>query len=523
MNDAARELIARAISGELTPEESERLVAECGQDETVRAEFARQVVTERLLHGVFSEATAEIVAREVAQRLRPEPATTERLVSRVARRNSWSLFGPRLAWAAGIVLLLSIAAWYGVSTRAVAKLSRCEGVRWTGKEHSTGDILRLGHHVVFSAGLLEIEFGNGAAVVVEGPADLEVSGRGSAFLHRGRAVARVPEKARGFFIDSPRGRLVDLGTEFGISVGDAGDTEVHVMEGRVDAHVPGYKSAVELRAKEALRLTAEPTRLQADENAFVTEMPPRADENPPYIHWSFDEGSGNVAANRGSGLAERDALLRLRDVRPNAPGPRWVEGPFGSALELDGKGAFAECKFQGISGRLARSIAAWVRVPADFRPEEGYSMVGWGKADYPGTAWQLSANPVAGEGPIGRLRIGVSHGSVVGTTDLRDGQWHHLAVVMYGGTRPNTAEHVLIYVDGYLEPAPRKRVMDISTNTKRSRHGIWIGRNVASARSLDLSFSPGGPFFRGAVDEVFVVAGALSGEQIRRIMRTNRL
>jgi hypothetical protein len=523
MSEGIRELIDRALAGDLTAEESERLLAACREDEAVRAEFARLAVNERLLHSAYSEATTEIVAREVAQRLRPGPAATDRLVARVARRNRWGLFFPRLSWAAGILLLLGVCAWYGLSMRTAATLGRCEGTRWTGKAHEVGENLRSGQHLTFSSGLIEVAFQDGAVVVLEGPADLEIRGRASAFLHRGRAVARVPEQARGFIIDSPRGRLVDLGTEFGVSVGEAGETEVHVLEGRVDAQLPGRKTAVELRANEALRLTPEPTWLNANENAFVTEMPPRAEEKPPYIHWSFDEGSGRVAGNSGRGLADKDAQLSLRNVLPEAQGPTWVKGPFGNALEFDGKGAFAECKYQGIPGRQARSIAAWVRVPQDFKTEEGYGIVGWGMVNYPGMAWQLSVNPVEEEGLIGRLRIGVSKGAVVGTTDLRDGKWHHLAVVMYGGARPNTATHVLIYVDGVLEPAPCKSVLEIVTNTKKSKHGLWIGRNVATARSLETDFSPGGPFFRGAVDEVFVVSGALSGEQIRRIMQTSRL
>jgi hypothetical protein len=524
MRDETRELIAHALSGDLSPEESERLLAMCRADEEIRAELGRLAVADRLLRSAYSETTAEIVAREVTLRLQPETSATDLLVARVARKNWWTIFGPRLAWAAGILVLLASGGWYGMSLRTVATLARCEATRWTGKQRTSGDSLRAGQRMTFSSGLIEVDFDGGAVVVVEGPADMEIRDRASAFLHRGRAVARVPEQARGFIIDSPRGRLVDLGTEFGVAVGETGETEVHVIEGRVDATLPGRAKPVELRANEALRLVSTgPTWMKADENAFVTEMPPRAEEKPGFIHWSFDEGSGNVARNIGQGLGDEDAHLVFRDVRPNSNGPAWIQGPFGSALEFDGKGAFAECGYRGISGRQARSITAWVRVPKDFKTTEGYGIVGWGIPSPPGSAWQLSANPVALEGAVGRLRIGAGSGSVVGTTDLRDGRWHHVAAVMYGGARANTATHVLIYVDGKLDPASRKSLREIVTDTESPNHGLWVGRNVASAASWKSNFSPGGPFFRGAVDEVFVISAALSEEQIVQIMRENRL
>ena len=92
---------------------------------------------------------------------------------------------------------------------------------------------------------------------------------------------------------------------------------------------------------------------------------------------------------------------------------------------------------------------------------------------------------------------------------------------MYGGVRANTATHVLLYVDGKLEPASRKGVREIITDTENAGHGIFAGRNVGFRGQ---SINPeGGAFFRGSVDEVFIVAGALSQEQIRRIMRESSL
>lgn len=524
MNDEIRDLLARALSGDLSPPESDRLLAICRADEEVRTEFARLAVTDRLLQAVHAEVSPSVAAREVMERLAPTiPFERERLVGQVARKNWWSVYGPKLAWAAGVVLLLSLGSWATFQWRSVATVARTESATWSGEPCEVGGGLRRGQSVSLKKGLVEVKFRNGAVVVVEGPAEFEIRSKTEAFLHRGRAVARVPEQARGFVIDSPRGRLVDLGTEFGIAVGETGETEVHVLEGRVEAELAGRSKPVELRTAEAMRVASNGTTwMAADETAFVTEMPPRAEDAPGFIHWTFDEGKGITARNSGRGLADEEAHLTLKSFSPEGAVPAWKPGVFGTALEFNGVSSFAECRYPGISGRQSRTIAAWVRVPADFREIEGYGMVGWGMVSPPGRAWQLSANPLAADGAIGRLRIGASEGAVVGTTDLRDGKWHHVAAVMYGGARANTATHVLLYVDGNLEPASRKGVREIVTDTENAGHGIFAGRNIGY-RGQPLNQMQGGAFFRGSVDEIFIVAAALSQEQIQTVMRENRL
>jgi hypothetical protein len=166
-------------------------------------------------------------------------------------------------------------------------------------------------------------------------------------------------------------------------------------------------------------------------------------------------------------------------------------------------------------------VAFWVKVPRDSSIEEGYGIVNWGTAA-PGLAWQISVNPQANDGPLGRLRLGVHDGWVVGTTDLRDDRWHHCAVVMYGGHRPDSATHILLYLDGELEPAARKAVREIRTQiTGEGAHNMWLGRNLGYIRLGEPA--PLGRFFRGSVDEVFVFNASLNQEQIRSLMKYNRL
>jgi hypothetical protein len=54
-----------------------------------------------------------------------------------------------------------------------------------------------------------------------------------AIIPEQRIRAFVPEPAQGFVIETPDYQAVDLGTEFAMSVGSDGRSEVHVVDGEV--------------------------------------------------------------------------------------------------------------------------------------------------------------------------------------------------------------------------------------------------------------------------------------------------
>ncbi len=104
-------------------------------------------------------------------------------------------------------------------------------------------------------GLAILRFDGGAAVVLEGPTDLDLESRGCARLAAGRLTVRAPQEAAGFTVRSPASDVVDLGTEFAIVVERGGATEVHVLEGEVSYSKPGapMESAELLGAGNAVR------------------------------------------------------------------------------------------------------------------------------------------------------------------------------------------------------------------------------------------------------------------------------
>lgn len=516
-------VISRVLEGEASAADIAALKDACVDDEVLAMRFARAVALHRLtgplLAGSDSEAmfAAEVVAR--IQGATSDDAECAVTPLRVEERVRRSIFVKR--WSGAFALAAAVALIAALSIlmlpREGAVVTRAKSVAWAGGAGPVvGDHLKSGRIIEISAGLVSLDFKDGVTVLLEGPARLEITGGRSARLDFGRLVARViDERGKGFIIDGPSGRVVDLGTEFGVSVERSGEMEVHVLEGSVTASSKGSRETpVTLYKDEAMRLSAGPVeRIPADDGAFVTNLPPLPGASPGFIRWSFEEPEGNELRNSGAGLAEADAGARLLSAGGSGRLAKRIEGRFGRGLAFDGAGSYVESGFEGISGQAPRTVSLWARIPVDHQVTQSYAMIGWGKVEGLGSAWQISVNPDASDGPLGALRAGTGRGAVVGSTDLRDGRWHHLTVVMYGGS-PTTATHILLYVDGVLESTTRKSVRAIYTEPSTYPHGVWLGRNL-SAWSPE---PPGARFFRGDLDEVHIFSAALDETMIRQVM-----
>ncbi len=239
-------------------------------------------------------------------------------------------------------------------------------------------------------------------------------------------------------------------------------------------------------------------------------VPPHHHGDFNMIHWAMEPAADGTVRPRTLGLAEDASILKMRY------GPQPVEGPFGSAMHFDGKGAYAETKYRGIEGKQPRTVAFWVKVPRDFNSKEGFAMVSWGKFpdEIPGGVWQISINPIEADGPLGRLRLGVMGGNAIGTTDLRNDRWHHIAVVLYPVANPDLGQHVLFFIDGAVETVSYRTLGKIDTEVASADHGVWLGRDITSTAGAER-------YFRGGIDEVYIFDAALSEPEIRALMERN--
>lgn len=114
-----------------------------------------------------------------------------------------------------------------------ATLRRSAGIRWADHANSfrEGDVLPAGA-LEFEDGIAEIDFFCGAALIVEGPAKLDLESDWSVRLIAGRLRANVPPAARGFVVKAADSEIIDLGTEFALDVGPD-NVRVEVVEGEI--------------------------------------------------------------------------------------------------------------------------------------------------------------------------------------------------------------------------------------------------------------------------------------------------
>ena len=149
------------------------------------------------------------------------------------------IFTRKTVWAVAACLVLSFGLLiFQLSNRPFAEVAHVIGAyRADGVTYKTGETVEPGT-LSLSRGLLRLDFSNGARVTVQGPAELEVFDQDRVLLHKGLVTATIPESAVGFVVDTVAAHVVDLGTSFGVSVSENGQTEVCVFDGEVEVSLP---------------------------------------------------------------------------------------------------------------------------------------------------------------------------------------------------------------------------------------------------------------------------------------------
>lgn len=120
---------------------------------------------------------------------------------------------------------------------AVATLTGQHNARWDKASLKTGDALYPGQRLTLLHGSAEFTTERGAIAIIEAPCTVELIDSANALrLHTGQLVGYVEsERAKGFTVQTPNARLVDIGTEFVVDVDPLGHTKLQVNRGAVDA------------------------------------------------------------------------------------------------------------------------------------------------------------------------------------------------------------------------------------------------------------------------------------------------
>ena len=522
MTRQREQLVAAYMAGE---DVSEQLLEACRECPELLERLGDLVAVDRLLAFKSYDEDESLFSAEVRQRLeaREDDAFVDDVRCRLEKaKRRKVIFFVRLAAAASIAIAVmsTFIIRRGAPGPALARLTTATEAVWESPAIEPGASLKRGM-LALQEGYSEITMNNGVSLILEAPVELELCSVDLVKLNLGTLVAKVPEPAVGFTVLTPNSEVIDLGTEFAVAVAGSGASEVHVLSGEVKARPRQQMSFTNLAKDEGISIDAEQqiTTIKSNPGRFLRALPGRSAEAPEYLHWSCD-GDGTLVECGGTGI---NGKLYPGELRGHEGGdsPAYANGQFGKALYFNGKSAYVQTAFSGIGGNSPRTVAFWAKVPEAFSALEGYGMMGWGLMEY-ASAWQVSPNPDANEGPLGRLRVGTVSAPIVGTTDLRDNRWHHVAVVMYGGDEADVSTHVLLYVDGQLEKTSRKSVARIGTELEHERSvPLMLGRNIGFASD------PNSPnrqrFFKGWLDEIFIFDTALEQEKIQCLMESNTL
>jgi hypothetical protein len=459
------------------------------------------------------------------------PATT------TLSRRAWPL-SAKLALAAslalcGIVLAMALrqpADAMETSDAGCAVLVDAAGAQWAegSRAWQVGMSVPAGK-LALQGGLVRLEFYSGASVTVEGRSELEIVSVKEAKCRYGQMRVQVPPHARGFKLTTPDAQVVDLGTEFGLKVSDAGKAEVHVFDGEVEVYPNASKDKLSLKQgagwDAAGGISASPASAST---AFTDLAALRA-------HSSSADAQRMAAWRKGMQRYLDDARLlvgytfepandwdrTLRNLAPDAAetthgsivGARWAQGRWQGKRALEFKSPGDRVRLAVSDELRAITLSAWVQLGGIDRKFNSLFLTDTWTDGNP--HWQFVHN---GSFVLGvRARSGapaVQHvfysPESFGPDTL--GVWYHLATTFDLAT--GLGRH---YVNGNLVSEHRddKIAADFKIKIGSGELGNWGLPNGSTPRTEVRTFN-------GRMDEFLLFREALDASEIARIFQLGK-
>ena len=177
------------------------------------------------------------------------------------------------------IFMVTFLVSFGVfqNTTKVASVSDSFNAKWgEGSRYlESGDRLISGEaKYVIQEGLVELQFDNGANVVIEAPTEFQILADDRIGIRYGKLYSKVPREAIGFSVYTPNAKIVDMGTEFGVRTDMWGDTYLQVIKGRT-ALIAGNnsdKASIDVLKGDAKKISAgtnEVVDVEYDKKLFV--------------------------------------------------------------------------------------------------------------------------------------------------------------------------------------------------------------------------------------------------------------
>lgn len=411
-------------------------------------------------------------------------------------------------------------------TDHIALLTQAVGVEWdTNRNLQAGAGLSAGW-LKLKQGTIQVELISGASILIEGPAAVKLISPLKAFCQYGKIRASVPEQAQGFTMETSQVNVVDLGTEFTLSLDQSGSGQVQVINGKVELHSTDDQSTqaniqslttgegVQFdqrgtidRLKEAIRPLLNPEELsqlvekqQAQQFLRWQKQNASLKADPSIIaYYDFEESANwlrtlNNKSQQKPSSASHGAIV----------GCQWTSGRWPQKRSLEFKRTSDRVRTHIPGEYQSLTFMAWVRIEgfdrwlSSLMLTDGYN---------PGNPhWQLSDK--------GEMILGVRTGPgknyfspvVLQPTDL--GRWIFLVTVY-----DHQKREVVHYLDG-VAVSHHKIENPIPLVIGPAEIGNWRPQEHTGAHSIRS--------LNGRLDEFALFGRALSPEEILQLYQSGK-
>lgn len=307
------EMLDRFLDGDVSTAEHQAVLAWLQHDDHL-LEFTQRA---ELHHDLYRTLRRQRLQKEVLSACTDTPwndastAPVDGSVARSPNRTTTKSITTLVAFAASVaaVFLIYLFGFQRAPERvdaapAVARLVYQSNARWLDGNPPQDEAIGTGI-LHLDVGIARLDFTNGAAVTLQGPARFEIASGTQTRLHHGILTAHIPASAVGFEVETPAMDVIDRGTSFGVSVGADGETDVCVFEGEVEVSLAS--AAGDQRAQRVTEGTAVRTRPQASEIESVDYEPTRYEDSWPVT----------------TGVLQATGLMKFV-----SPGPDFVPGRY---------------------------------------------------------------------------------------------------------------------------------------------------------------------------------------------------
>ncbi len=373
--------------------------------------------------------------------------------------------------------------------KVVGKITGMVDCKWADPQTETfyGANVLFGRKYALASGLMEITYHTGAKVILQGPVTYEVESNGG-YLSVGKLTGKLEKKMAGgqwsvasetnpkspipnpFAIHTPTATVTDLGTEFGVEVGQDGTTDTLVFHGTVKLQPfavgsTGDDDAILLRENESARAEKQSTgknpqvtvRLVVPKRrAFVRQIV----RQPRLVDLLDIVASGDGSWHRrergidpvsGTELPAFSVVGRSDGKYHRTTYYRYVDGIFvldgsSSPVQIDSAGHV----FGGFPKNSGQSFGCIFARAASVEPRD--RQLGIDNSDY----WVYGIRPdVEKEVMPGRRGLLAVHSNAGITFDVEairrhHGDWRSARFRAIGGKEATTLAEIWVFVDGRL-------------------------------------------------------------------------